>query len=121
MIIEESWILFFTFAAWFERLTSDFNMIFSFTWHVIYPQWCFQSDSSSVEIGSLDSTSVRSLERHFVLRLTSGQLPSNAFHTLMEFILHVSQPKYGVLELSIKIYMYIALPQTWYASPIMIL
>uniref|UniRef100_A0A0P4WEM1 non-specific serine/threonine protein kinase n=1 Tax=Scylla olivacea TaxID=85551 RepID=A0A0P4WEM1_SCYOL len=49
--------------------------------------------SSSVEIGSLDSTSVRSLERHFVLRLTSGQLPSNAFHTLMDFILHVTQPK----------------------------
>lgn len=52
-----------------------------------------KNDSSSVEIGSLDSTSVRSLERHFVLRLTSGQLPSNAFHTLMEFILHVAQPK----------------------------
>ncbi|KAG0722298.1 Serine/threonine-protein kinase SMG1 [Chionoecetes opilio] len=49
--------------------------------------------SSSVDIGSLDSTSVRSLERHFVLRSTSGQLPSNAFHTLMDFILHVAQPK----------------------------
>ncbi|KAK8726162.1 hypothetical protein OTU49_010400, partial [Cherax quadricarinatus] len=49
--------------------------------------------SSSVEFGSLDSTSVKSLERHFVLRSTSGQLPSNAFHTLMAFILHVSQPK----------------------------
>ena len=52
-----------------------------------------QSDTSSVEIGSLDATSVRSLERHFVLRLTSGQLPSIAFHTLMDFILHVMQPK----------------------------
>lgn len=49
--------------------------------------------SSNVEIGSLDSSSVKSLERHFVLRSTAGQLPSNAFHTLMAFILHVSQPK----------------------------
>lgn len=49
--------------------------------------------SSNVEFGSLDSSSLKSLERHFVLRSTSGHLPTNAFHTLMTFILHVSQPK----------------------------
>lgn len=65
-----------------------------FSHHDILNIYVLQTDSSSnVEIGSLDSSSVKSLERHFVLRSTAGQLPSNAFHTLMAFILHVSQPK----------------------------
>ncbi|KAK7086208.1 hypothetical protein SK128_014254 [Halocaridina rubra] len=49
--------------------------------------------SSNVQFGKLDSTSDKSLERHFVTHSIGGHLPSNAFHTLMSFILHVAQPK----------------------------